>query len=73
MEAGKEYVVTQNGISVARIIPERLPDRSRRLTPVQQEALERSVAWLRRGWDLGIDHIDREALYGDARGGKSSA
>ena len=72
VESGKEFVVTRNGVPVARIVPERLPDGSRRLTPVQQEALERSIAWLRRGWDLGIDHIDREELYDDARGKRSS-
>ncbi len=68
VEAGKEYVVTRNGVPVARIIPERLPDGSRRLTPVQQEALERSNARLRRGWPLGIDKVDRDELYDDARG-----
>jgi prevent-host-death family protein len=68
VEAGKEFVVTRNGVPVARIVPERLPDGSRRLTAVQQEALERSIARLRRGWPLGIDRIDREELYDDARG-----
>ena len=72
VEAGKEFVVTRNGTPVARIVPERLPDGRRRLTPAQQEALDRSIAWCRRGWDLGIDHIDRESLYDDARGKRSS-
>jgi prevent-host-death family protein len=68
VEAGKEFIVTRNGVPVARIVPERLPDGSRRLTPVQQEALDRSLARLRRGWPLGIEKIDREELYDDARG-----
>jgi prevent-host-death family protein len=68
VEAGKEFVVTRNGVPVARIVPERLPDGTRRLTPVQQEALERSIARLRRGWPLGIDKVDRDELYDDARG-----
>jgi prevent-host-death family protein len=68
VEAGKEFVVTRNGTPVARIVPERLPDGKRRLTSAQQEALDRSLARLRRGWPLGIDKIDREELYDDARG-----
>jgi prevent-host-death family protein len=68
VEAGKEFVVTRNGTPVARIVPERLPDGKRRLTPAQQEALDRSLARLRRGWPLGIDKIDSEELYDDARG-----
>ena len=65
---GKEFVVTRNGTPVARIVPERLADGRRRLTPAQEEALAKSLAWLRKGWDLGIDHVDRDELYDSARG-----
>lgn len=68
VEAGKEFVITRNGTPVARIVPERTPEGYRRLTPAQEQALERSIAWLRRGWPLGIDHFDRNSLYDDARG-----
>ena len=68
VETGKEFVVTRNGVPVARIVPERTPEGYRRLTPAQEEALERSIAWLRRGWPLGIDHLDRDSLYDDGRG-----
>ncbi|HME27291.1 MAG TPA: type II toxin-antitoxin system prevent-host-death family antitoxin [Acetobacteraceae bacterium] len=73
VEAGKEFIVTRNGVPVARIVPERLPDGSRRLTPVQQEALARSIARLRRGWPLGIERVDREELYDDARGKRDAS
>jgi hypothetical protein len=53
---------------VARIVPERTPEGYRRLTPTQDEALAKSIAWVRRGWPLGIDHLDRNSLYDDARG-----
>jgi len=68
VEAGKEYVVTRNGVPVARIVPERTPEGHHRLTPAQEEALQRSIARLRRGWPLGIDHLDRNSIYDDARG-----
>ena len=67
VEAGKEFVVTRNGKPVARIIPEPATDGARRLTIAQENALEASLAWLRRGWPLGIGRIDRDDLYDDAR------
>ena len=73
VEAGKEFIVTRNGVPVARIVPERLPDGSRRLTPAQQEALARSIARLRRGWPLGIERVDREELYDNARGKRDAS
>jgi prevent-host-death family protein len=33
VEAGKEFIVTREGVPVARIVPERLPDGRRLLTP----------------------------------------
>lgn len=63
VEAGKEFVITRNGTPVARLVPERTAEGLRQLTPKQEEALERSIAWLRRGWPLGIERLDRNALY----------
>ena len=67
VEAGKEFVVTRNGVPVARIMPEKTADGRRRLTAEQQQALADSLGALRRGWPLGIDRIDREELYDNAR------
>ena len=67
VEAGKEFVVTRNGVPVARIVPERLPDGRRRLTVEQERLLADTIAWFRRGWPLGIEHVDRDELYDDAR------
>jgi prevent-host-death family protein len=67
VEQGKEFVVTRNGNPVARIVPERTAEGERRLTPAQEQALAESIQWLRRGWPLGVDRLDRAALYDQAR------
>lgn len=67
VEAGREFVVTRNGVPVARIIPEHPTDGSRRLTPAQDQTLAASIASLRRGWPLGIQRLGRDELYDDAR------
>lgn len=66
--AGKEFIVTRNGVPVARIVPERLPDGRRRLTAEQEKALAESNEFLRRGWPLGIKHFDRNELYDEILG-----
>ncbi len=63
VESGKEFVITRNGTPVARLVPERTQEGYRQLTPAQEEALARSIARLRRGWPLGIEHLDRNELY----------
>ena len=68
VETGRQFVVTRNGVPIARIIPERVADGGRRLTQAQEQALQESLAWLRRGWPLGIDRIDRDSLYDETRG-----
>jgi prevent-host-death family protein len=68
VEAGKEFVVTRNGVPVARILPEPASSGTRKLTPEQEKALEESMAWARRGWPLGIERLDREAIYDEAVG-----
>ena len=67
VEAGREFVVTRNGIPVARIGPIQPQDGSRRLSAEQERALADSLARLRKGWTLGIERLDRNALYDDAR------
>lgn len=62
VEAGSEYVVTRHGQPVARIVPV-AGESGRRLTPVQEEALARSMDRLRRGWSLGGARLDRDALH----------
>ena len=60
VELGKEFVVTRNGVPVARIVPERLPDGRRRLTAEQERILaESNMRPLAQGWPLGIEHFDR--------------
>ncbi len=63
VEAGAEYIVTRNGTPVARIVPERAADGRRQLTPEQERILEETDRWLARGWPLGDEPFDREALY----------
>lgn len=63
VEAGQEFVITRDGSPVARLVPERESERYRQLTPAQEEALQRSIARLRRGWPLGIERLDRNELY----------
>jgi prevent-host-death family protein len=64
VEAGAEIVVTRRGVPVARIAPAR-EGGVRRLTPEQEAAHARSMARLRKGWDLGGEDFDRDALYDD--------
>ena len=68
VELGKEFVVTRNGVPVARIVPERLPDGRRRLTAEQEAALARTRARLAQGWPLGIERFDRNELYDEILG-----
>jgi prevent-host-death family protein len=65
VEAGREFVVTRNGVPVARIVPERQPDGRRRPTAEQEAALARSLDRARNA-DWGpIEHISRDQLYAD--------
>lgn len=67
VEAGREYVVTRNGVPVAQIVPVQSADSGRRLSAEQETALAESLARLRTGWPLGISRLDRDSLYDDAR------
>ena len=67
VEGGKGYIVTRNGVPVAQIVPIPAADGSRRLSAEQEMALTDSLARLKKGWPLGIERLDREGLYDDAR------
>lgn len=67
VEAGREFVVTRNGVPIAKISPVQAPDGSRRLSAEQETALAESLARRRKGWPLGITRLNREELYDDAR------
>ncbi len=68
VEGGKEFVVTRNGVAVARIVPEMRPDGRRKLTPEQQAALA-TMHDLLKDADFGpIEHIGREQLYDEVIG-----
>lgn len=63
VESGKQFVVTRNGVPVARIVPEVARDGRRELTPEQKAALASSLDRLRNA-DWGpIAHISRDKLY----------
>jgi prevent-host-death family protein len=60
VESGEEFVITRNGVPVARLSP---VSKRRVLTPEQQAALERVKAAMEKGWDLGAGPLDRDSLY----------
>jgi prevent-host-death family protein len=64
---GKEFVITRDGVPVARIVPEArteiLADGTRKLT-AEQQAARADMMELFRAADWGpIEHISREQLY----------
>ncbi len=60
VEGGEEFVITRNGVPVARLLP---VSKRRVLTPEQQAALERVKAAMEKGWDLNAGPLDRNSLY----------
>jgi antitoxin (DNA-binding transcriptional repressor) of toxin-antitoxin stability system len=66
-----EIVVTQNGVAVARIVPEAARAHStgggRKPTAEHEAALARTEERLRAGFPLRIGKIDREEPYASAR------
>jgi prevent-host-death family protein len=60
VEAGEEFVITRNGIPVARLSP---VGRRRVLTPEQQAAWARTQERMEQGWDIGAGPLDRDALH----------
>lgn len=62
VEAGREFVVTRNGVPVARIVAAG-GDGDRQLTDTQERVLKRTMRRLRKGWSLGGGSFERDALY----------
>jgi antitoxin (DNA-binding transcriptional repressor) of toxin-antitoxin stability system len=62
-----DEITTRNGIPVAHIGPIQPADGTRRLNTEQERVLADSLARLRNGWPLGIDRLNRDELYDDAR------
>ncbi len=60
VEAGEDFVITRNGIPVARLSP---VNQRRVLTPEQQAAWERTRDRMEKGWDIGAGLLDRDALH----------
>jgi prevent-host-death family protein len=60
VESGEEFVITRNGVPVARLVP--IAGR-RELTPTQLAALERTRARMEKGWPLGAGPLDRDSLH----------
>lgn len=62
VEAGGAFLITRNGVPVARLVP--VVNRPRALSPAQQAALARTRARMARGWPLGAEPLgDRAALH----------
>jgi prevent-host-death family protein len=60
VESGEEFVITRNGVPVARLSP---VAHRRVLTPEQQAALDRTLKRMNEGWDIGAGPLDRDSLY----------
>jgi prevent-host-death family protein len=60
VQAGEEYVVTDDGEAVARIVPVRP---TRLLTSTQEAAFARLCERMEKGWHLGAEPPDRDALH----------
>ena len=60
VEAGQEFVITRRGEAVAKLSP---VSAKRVLTAEQEAVRRRMVKRLRKGWNLGIGKIDRDALH----------
>jgi len=59
-ERGEEIIITKRGRPVARLSAVEL---ARRLSEEQEEALSRSLARMRKGYDLGGQPFDRDELH----------
>ncbi len=64
---GQEFMVTRNGVPVARISPARGADGRRLLTEAQRGILERSRSRL-LGGEAGESNFDRARLYDEVLG-----
>lgn len=60
VEAGDVIVITRRGEPVARLVAE---PAVRSLTPVQEDARRRSRVRMARGYPLGGEPVERDALH----------
>ena len=60
VEAGEEFLITRNGVPVARLVA--APGK-RTLTLTQQAAWERTRERMKTGWPIGAGKIDRDELH----------
>ena len=61
VQAGEEFVITRNGVPVAKLVP---VAGAGDFTPVQDAALGRlASAWQQGGWEIGAGRLDRDALH----------
>lgn len=71
VEAGREFVVTRDGIPVARIIPQRPSSGGRAPSPEQRRAFARSLELINSivipDDAEPMDRIDRNEIYDNAR------
>jgi prevent-host-death family protein len=65
---GKEFVVTRNGIAIARIVPERGADGRRKLTEEQERLLARSRYRLLSGAAVTEGRLNRNETYDEVLG-----
>lgn len=57
VESGEEFIITRNGVPVARLSP---AGETRTLTPEQEAALSRLAE---TSWPLNIGRLNREEIY----------
>ncbi len=60
VEAGENYVITRNGVPVARLDPS---GGQRALSPAGEAALARTRARMAQGWPLAAEKLDRDDLH----------
>jgi prevent-host-death family protein len=61
VEGGAAFTITRHGAPVARLVP--IAGASRTLTAAQEAALARTIERMNRGWPLGGEKLDRDALH----------
>jgi len=60
VEAGEDFVITRNGMPVAKLTP---VSTRRVLSPAQQKALAELTEGMNKGWHLGGEKFDRDTLH----------
>lgn len=60
VELGEEVVITRRGLPIAKLIP---IQKQSVMNKVQKEAWARTLKRMKKGYDLGGKHFDREDFY----------